>query len=643
MKIVSLLLTILPLISTLFLFTFLSAADLSQEHTHFGLLPYTKARFGKGRIYQVKFFPDGKRLAVATSIGVWIYDVQTGEPLDLLTEHTAPVKWIEFSPDGQTLASGSEDNTIRLWDTSTVKLKSTCLEHKDEVVLFTFCPSGKTLASTSGSSDIQIWDVQTGKVLKTFEAGVTPIYSITFSPDGALLLIIGNTDDYDSHIEYWDTQTGDLTKNVLIESKFKDAAMSPNCKILACRDYFPLQFYDAETGKLLRSAEESAGESKSMEFSSDGRTIITVGRWNTVDVWDVTTTKLLRRMTHGKIEDDIVSVTYSPDEKTVASGGEDGTVKFWDVATGKLTKTITGHISSEIYSAAYSPDDHTLACGSEYKLFTWNTLTGEFLKTSTDPNRKVYAIQYSADGKLISTVGPSTRSHITSSDKARLWDVQTGRFLGSFAGHFSIAFSPDGNILATGGRFSQVCLWEIRRGELYLIGDCLATFTEHSENVTSVVFSADGKTLASGSEDKTIQIWDMDTRTHLKTLTGHDKGVTDVVFSPDGTTLASGSQDGTIRFWNTDTDSLVLPPIEGAGHVTSLDYSPDGSILASGTEDGNAIHIWNAQTGQHMQTFTGHTQRVNEVVFSTDGKTLTSGSSDGTLLLWDLTTVKQNQ
>ena len=182
MKIVSLLLTILPLISTLFLFTFFSATALSQEHTHFGLLPDAKARFGKGRIHQVKYFPDGKRLAVATSIGVWIYDVQTGEPLDLLTEHTAPIKSIEFSPDGQTLVSGSEDNTIRLWDTSTGNLKATCFGHKNEVVLLAFCPSGKTLASTSGSWDIQIWDVQTGNVLKTFEAGVTPnIFNNIFS------------------------------------------------------------------------------------------------------------------------------------------------------------------------------------------------------------------------------------------------------------------------------------------------------------------------------------------------------------------------------------------------------------------------------------------------------------------------------
>ena len=148
--------------------------------------------------------------------------------------------------------------------------------------------------------------------------------------------------------------------------------------------------------------------------------------------------------------------------------------------------------------------------------------------------------------------------------------------------------------------------------------------------------------LASGSQDKTIQLWDINTRKHLKTLTGHEEGVTAVVYSPDGTTLVSGSQDGTIRLWNVNTGDHIKT-IEEAGHVTSLVYSPDGSILASGTEDNNVIKIWDAQTGQCLQTFTGHTQRVNAVVFSPDSKTLASVSSDGTILLWDLTTSTLNQ
>ncbi len=648
MKILSLLLTTLPLISTLFIFTFLSANALSQEHTRLGLPQGAKARLGKGRIHQVKYLPDGKRLAVATSIGVWIYDVETGEALDLLTEHTAPVKAIAFSPDGQTFATGSEDKTIQLWDTSTGEHKATCIGHEDNVKLIAFNPTGDILASVDDDESNRFWDVQTGKLLKTtIESSVTPTYTLAYSPDGALFITIGASDKKESYIEYWDAQTGDHKKDVLIDRNFNAAAISQDSKILAWfGDVDPLQFYDVETGKHLRCTEKRASRFNfnSMEFSSDGRTLIT-GRWNGVDIWDVSTAKLLKRMAY---RDEVQSVTYSPDEKTIASGSEDGTVKFWDAATGKLIKTVTGHMFSEIYSAAYSPDGHTLACGSESKIYTWNAQTSELLKTTTEPYCEVYSIRYSPDGKLLFTTGTSR--------KARIWDVQTGRFLGSFRAHqyqfrhasdevriSSVAFSPDGNMLATGGSDNQVCLLEIRAGELYLIGERLAEFSEHTENVSSVAFSLDGKVLASGSQDKTIQLWDINKRTHLKTLAGHGEGVTAVVYSPDGSTLASGSEDGTLRLWNAQTHNLLLPPIEDAGQVTSLAYSPDGNILASGSEENNAVHIWDAQTGQCLQTFTGHTQRVNAVVFSPDGKTLASVSSDGTILLWDLSTSVLNK
>ena len=639
MKIVSLLLTTLPLISTLFLFAFLSSTGFAQNHTRLGLPVGAKARLGKGRIHQVKYFPDGKRLAVATSIGVWIYWTETGEALDLLTEHTGPVTTIVFSPDGQTLATGSKDNTIQLCDTSTGEHKTTCIGHEDSVRLIAFNPAGKTLVSVDDDESTRFWDVQTGKLLKTsIKSVVTPTNALAYSPDGAMLLTIGYSGKNESLIEYWDAQTGDNIKDVLIDWNFKAAAISQDSKILAWCGDVDLQFYDVETGKHLRSTEKRAGGFKSMEFSSDGRTLITGGRWDKVDVWDVSTAKLLRSMTH---QDEVTSVMYSPDEKTIASGSDDGTVKFWDAATGELIKTITGHMSSEIYAAAYSPDGHTLACGSEDKIYTWNAQTSELLKTSTVPDRKVYSITYSPDGKLLSTAGTSR--------KARIWDVQTGRFLGSFRAHqhqfrhasdevriSSVAFSPDGNMLATGGTDNQVYLWEIRTGELYLIGERLAAFTEHTESVTSVVFSPDGKVLAGGSQDKTIQFWNVNKRAHLRALTGHEEGVTAVVYSPDGTTLASGSGDGTIRLWNTHTDDLLFPPIEKAGNVTSLVYFPDGSKLASASEENNAVHIWDVKTGKHLQTFTGHTQRVNHVVFSPDGETLASVSDDGTILLWDL-------
>ncbi len=632
---------ILPLISTSFLLTFLSGVAFSQNYIHLSLPEGAKARLGKGRIHQLKYFHDGKRLAVATAIGVWIYDVQTGEALDLLTGHTAQVKSIVFSPDGETLAIGSEDNTIQLWDTKTHKLNAKCIGHEKDVNLLVFSPDSKMLVSTSKDWKMRLWDVQTGKSLKTITGcGAEDMYAITYTLDGAMFLTFRYDDRFEGYIEFWDGKTGEFVESVLIETKFEAASFSSYCKILAIIGNYssPLQFWDVESGKLLQSAEKCDESYESLEFSPDGRNVITIGKWDSVSIWDVSTAERLNSMSFGKPNN---SGTYSPDGKTIASGSDDGSIRFWDAATGELKNTITGHTDSRIFSAAFSPDGSTLATGGESKIQWWNPQTGKRLKTITEPRSSVHTIKYSPTAKIFATGGTSK--------KARLWDAKTGRFLGRFSVHkdqspygnkekvSSVAFSPDGNKLATGGSDNQVCLWEILTDEQYLIGERLATFTEHTESVTSVEFSPDGKVLASGSKDKTIQMWDVKSRKHLKTLTGHEEPITAVVYSPDGSILASGSEDGTIRLWDVNSDNFLSSKIEDAGHITSLVYSPDGRILACSTDDDNVVHLWDTKTGQLLQTFTGHTQSVNDVVFSPDGKTLASVSDDGTVLLWDLT------
>ena len=321
-------------------------------------------------------------------------------------------------------------------------------------------------------------------------------------------------------------------------------------------------------------------------------------------------------------------------------------MKIWDVTTGKLIQTISGHSSKQIYTAAFHTDSSTVTIGTESAIQIWKWQTGELVKTIPDPRNDVYSVAYSADKEFIATGG--------SSQKARIWDAQTGRFLGSFAGHkdniYAVAFSPDGRLLASAGgqkrrppeinrkpdRDNSVCVWDIRKGELYLIGERLAAFSEHTDWVNAVAFSHDGKTLASCSQDKSIQLWHVQSYKHIRTFTGHEDGVNAIVFSPDGRTLASGSSDGTILFWDFNIGELIISPIQLEGQVTSLCYSPDGRLLACGTHKDHAVHVLDAKTGEKLHSYTGHTGHINAVVFSSDGKTVASVSSDCTVLIWDI-------
>ena len=155
-------------------------------YMQFGLR--AQARLGKGSIREIQYSPDGTRLAVASSIGIWLYDAQTGKELDLFTGHTDDVLSVSFSPDGLPLASGERwDSTVRLWDVATGDQKQVFTGHTSTVFSVSFSPDGLTLASGSNDNTVRLWDVATGDQKQWFIGHTLAVNSVSFSPDGRTL------------------------------------------------------------------------------------------------------------------------------------------------------------------------------------------------------------------------------------------------------------------------------------------------------------------------------------------------------------------------------------------------------------------------------------------------------------------------
>ncbi len=581
-------------------------------------------RLGKGRINKIAYSPDGKRLAVASSIGVWIYDADSGKELDLLTENTNWVQSIAFNPNGNVLASGGDDGSIRLWDTRTSTHLRTMTDHTSLITNIVFSGDGKMLASASRDNIVRLWDMQTGKIRKTLHGHADKIFSLSLSSDGTTLASASQ----DNTIRLWDTQTGKIRKTHDLEhsNEIFKMTFSPDGKTLASWSFEnPIRLWDVQTGEPLHTLTLQLMDIvNELAFSPDGKTIASAMNNGIVHLWNAQTgerRRILIGHTHW-----VLRVVFSPDGKTIASGSYDATVRLWDTQTGKLQKTLTGHLS-EILSVAFSPDGKMLAnVVEDDTICLWDAQTGALHRTLKDQRMSdIQCLALSSDGKTLASSGYDRAIH--------LWDVQTGEIRKTLTGHedtvTDLAFSVDRTTMASASWDKNIQLYDVQTGEIR------KTLTGHTDWVMSVAFSPDGKTIASGSKDTTICLWDVQTGKLLKTFIGHADVVFSVAFNPDGKTIASGSRDGLIHLWDVQTGEL-LKTTEHTDWVMSVAFSPDGKTIASGSKD-STIQLWDTQTNIVQQIPVGHTSWVTSVAFSPDGRTLVSGSRDGTLLLWEIT------
>jgi RNA polymerase sigma factor (sigma-70 family) len=282
-----------------------------------------------------------------------------------LNKHSEAVMSVAFSPDGKTLASGSQDGTAKLWNVATGKERATLKGHSCLSVAFS--PDGKTLASaiigspTAQEVVVKLWDVTTGTeraALKGNSVCPDGLWTVAFSPDGKTLA----SATADGTIKLWDVATGNEQATLQVHAYY--LAFSPDGKTLAWTSGDEIELWDVATGKERATLQGHTGFVRSVAYSPDGKTLASASDDKTIKLWDVATGK--QRATLQGHTNEVMSVAYSPDGKTLASAGHDKTIRLYEVATGKQRATLLAH-AAPVRSVAYSPDGKTLASASEDK------------------------------------------------------------------------------------------------------------------------------------------------------------------------------------------------------------------------------------------------------------------------------------
>ncbi|MDE0683128.1 MAG: WD40 repeat domain-containing protein [Candidatus Poribacteria bacterium] len=640
---------ILTVLILIFISTFFLPVVFAQDSHQWRLPEGTIEWFGKGRIYDVKYTPDGTRLAVATTLGIWIYDATTYQPLHFFKKHENLVERIVFSPDGSILASEERFDKIHLWDVNTGKHKYK-LQHQGGIKHFDFSADGQTLVTLSiagPSINTILYHADTGteKQVKSMDMNHVDFiesYHTTFDRNNSILA----TGRLDHAINLWDLAKGVHKKTFRGPGNGLGClAFSPDGKVLASggidwnrlhdeeavrRGNGTLYVWDAVKGKRKHSfSDDDIFSIRSVAFSPDGNLLASGGEFGGIHLVDPNTGKYMKRLEgHSK---EVVAISFSADMRTFVSGSIDGTLYIWDIASGEKKHTFDGFFNPLTSDGSFgvSPDGKTIALwGSGQGVCLWNATAGERRKT---PINSSFGGHYSLSGSPYNKDG-----NVIAAKKTWwfVWDrgeVEPTVFtLQSPSGILSYAFRPDRNTIAIGNVDGTFRMFDMNRR------DYQKQFIEaHKGGVVGVAYSPDGKTIVSGSADKTIKLWDANTMTEKRVFSGDMGALTDVALRADWKTIAAVDNTETIHLWDMETSTQKKFRIAQGAGIISVAFSSDGKRLAVGGTDG-AVHILDAESGVSQQRFTGHQAQVKIVAFAADGKVLASLSDDGVIFLWDV-------
>ena len=541
----------------------------------------------------------------------FLWDVSPGvegEAIHTLLGHSSSINASTFSPDGKTVATGSGDRTIRLWDVASGSEFAVLRAHREAITDLAFTPDGHSLVSSSLDGTAIIWDLASGEPRFVLSIPGGELRDLEVSLSGSLLAILTR-----DNVSTWDIASGSFVWEI---------------PIARASNIFSIVF--SQDGRYLIGSNSHQLATGGGRFTYEHEIIV----WNVQNGEMVNVVCCLERLTNAVVSNFRFIIETFAGTNYILSGGPEG-IYTWNVLSdrnlGPIFYTCCFPSTEDRPNIDIATDRERVFVAGGAGVRALDFSLGRAFPPLFGFPGAVTQVAYSPGGEHFATA---------SGGQVRVWQVlQEGTQAIQVEelptgihneATYAISFSPDGTRLVTAGKDRTVRTWSLVGEnpvqELALSG--------HTGPVRSVTFHPGGQQLVSAGDDRTAILWDLESGDDLQVLRGHTDTVHAAVFNLDGTRVATASADSTVRIWNPETGNTLLTLRGHEDAVLGLSYSPDGSQLISVSADQTAI-LWDLESGKAILSFAGHASSVTDATFSPDGDRIYTASEDGTIRVWD--------